>query len=86
MQICRRKGHVKIYLEWCKALGIEPNSHMFQRSECRGGLFQSSLDSIVNREPKKPPFTTCGLLDYLVELIVCEDEVCLPAHPTPVLF
>ena len=35
------------------------------------------MDSIVSHEPKQPPFTTRGLLDYIVELIVCEDEVCL---------
>lgn len=28
-------------------------------------------------EPKRPPFTTRGLLDYIVELIVCEDEACV---------
>jgi hypothetical protein len=40
-------------------------------------MFQSSLDSIVSVEPRRPPFTTQGLLDYVVELVVCEDEVCL---------
>jgi hypothetical protein len=42
-------------------------------------LLQSSLDSIISREPKPPPFTAQGLLDYIVELIVCEDEVSLSA-------
>jgi hypothetical protein len=36
------------------------------------------LDSIISREAKPPPFTAQGLLDYIVELIVCEDEVCPP--------
>lgn len=34
-----------------------------------------SLDSIVSRTPKQPPFCAAGLLDYLIELIVREDEV-----------
>ncbi len=34
-----------------------------------------SLDSVVSRTPKQPPFCVPGLLDYIVELIVCEDEV-----------
>ena len=57
-----------------------PNLQAIQRSEHNGGLYQSSLDSIVSHEPKKPPFTKCGLLDYIVQLIVCEDEVC-SVHP-----
>jgi hypothetical protein len=36
------------------------------------------LDSIISHEPKPPLFTAQGLLDYIVELIVCEDEVCPP--------
>ena len=38
-------------------------------------MHQSNLDGVVTREPKQPPFTTAGLLDYIVELVVCEDEV-----------
>ena len=36
---------------------------------------QGSLDDIVTRQPRAPPFSTTGLLDYLVELVVCEDKV-----------
>jgi len=36
---------------------------------------QGSLDDIVTRQPCAPPFSTDGLLDYLVELVVCEDKV-----------
>ena len=34
-----------------------------------------NLDSIVSRTPKQPPFCVAGLLDYIVGLIVREDEV-----------
>lgn len=36
---------------------------------------QGSLDDVVTRQQRPPTFTTDGLLDYLVELVVCEDEV-----------
>jgi hypothetical protein len=36
---------------------------------------QGSLDDIVIRQPRVPAFSTSGLLDYLVELVVCEDHV-----------
>ena len=38
-------------------------------------LSQGSLDDIVTHQPRAPPFSTDGLLDYLVELVVCEDKV-----------
>jgi hypothetical protein len=37
---------------------------------------QTSLDSIVTREIKCPTFTNAGLMDYIIELIIREDEVC----------
>jgi hypothetical protein len=36
---------------------------------------QQSLDGIVVHQPRAPAFTTSGLLDYVVELIVCENKV-----------
>jgi len=36
---------------------------------------QSTLDAAISRQPKPPIFTTDGLLDYIVELVVSEDEV-----------
>ena len=67
---------MKVYVERCAALGIEPNPRALQRvSDSTDQLLQSSLDSIVTREPRRPPFTTRGLMDYLVRFIVCEDEV-----------
>src|ERR1700761_2000279 len=38
-------------------------------------LTQTSLDGVVTREPKMPAFTKAGLFDYIIELIICEDEV-----------
>jgi hypothetical protein len=80
--IARRKGHVKVYIERCAALGIDPHPRALQRTaDSTDRLLQSSLDSIVTREPRRPPFTTRGLLDFIVQLIVCEDEVRRRAFP-----
>ena len=37
---------------------------------------QATLDGSIT---KVPAFTTNGLLDYMVELIVCEDKVMTPS-------
>ena len=38
-------------------------------------IIQTSLDGVVRHEPKVPPFMNMGLIDHIIELIVCEDEV-----------
>jgi hypothetical protein len=37
---------------------------------------QGTLDNVVTKQPRTPPFTSAGLLDYIVELVVFEDDVC----------
>jgi hypothetical protein len=67
--------HVKIYQERCTELGIQMNSRVFCKSAANSELLrQASLDDVVTREQKPPVFTSDGLLDYIVEMIVCEDE------------
>jgi hypothetical protein len=36
---------------------------------------QGTLDSAIVVQPRMPPFTTAGLLDYIIELVVSEDKV-----------
>lgn len=36
---------------------------------------QRNLDGIITHQPRLPTFSTPGLLDYIIELIVEEDEV-----------
>jgi hypothetical protein len=36
---------------------------------------QGTLDGNVVRQPRVPAFSMAGLLDYIVELVVCEDDV-----------
>jgi hypothetical protein len=43
-------------------------------------LSQGSLDNIVTRQPRAPAFSTDGLVDYIVELVVCEDKVRIRAN------
>ena len=38
-------------------------------------LAQTTLDDAITRHPRPPAFTTDGLLDYIIELVVSEDEV-----------
>jgi ligand-binding sensor protein len=38
---------------------------------------QGTLDSVVTKQPRTPPYTSAGLLDYIVELVVSEDDVCI---------
>jgi hypothetical protein len=38
---------------------------------------QGTLDGAITREPRMPLFSTDGLLDYVIELVVSEDNVCL---------
>jgi hypothetical protein len=38
-------------------------------------LTQTTLDCVISTRPRVLQFTTAGLLDYIVELVVCEDEV-----------
>ena len=40
---------------------------------------QPTLDGAFPRQAKPPTFTTDGLLDYMIELIVCEDKARLYA-------
>ncbi|KAF8810837.1 hypothetical protein BYT27DRAFT_7024336, partial [Phlegmacium glaucopus] len=76
--LCHNAGHVKIYTERCKKLGIVTNERVYAKSdslESIGPTKQGTLDSIVTRQPRPPAFTTKGLLDYIVEFVVSEDEV-----------
>ncbi|KAG6822393.1 hypothetical protein H0H92_014074 [Tricholoma furcatifolium] len=76
MHIARNSSHVEIYLERCSAVGVEPNARALSRTQSGSSdrLEQTTLDSAIIREQKLPPFTTAGLLDYIIELIVFEDE------------
>jgi hypothetical protein len=38
-------------------------------------MLQGSLDGLVTCQPRPPTFFPAGLVDYIIELIVEEDEV-----------
>jgi hypothetical protein len=68
-----------------KSHGIDRRSVQFSRSVAlpnRLGrsfsLSQTTLDGVVSTRPRVPQFTTAGLLDYIIELVVCKDKVRLP--------
>ncbi|KAF5370479.1 hypothetical protein D9615_009743 [Tricholomella constricta] len=75
--ISRNPDHIKIYIDWCQKLGLALNSRAVARSESASsidGMLQGTLDGIVSRQPRMPAFTSAGMLDYVIELIVREDE------------
>ena len=53
------------------------NAHALPKGDGQSLTRQGTLDGNVIVQPRVPPFTTAGLLDYIVELVVCEDEVSL---------
>ncbi|KIL55238.1 hypothetical protein M378DRAFT_18123 [Amanita muscaria Koide BX008] len=70
-------GHVKIYTERCAKLGIATNNRVYAKSESLEsiGQKQTTLDGVVTHQPRPPAFTTDRLLDYIIELVVSEDEI-----------
>lgn len=88
----RRSNHFDIYKEHCEKLGIAMNLRAIPDDKASDGLqfviiyydgsmdginilfSQQVLDGVL--QPKIPQFTKQGLLEYIIELIVCEDEVC----------
>ena len=74
--IYRHDDHTKLYKERCAKLSISMNSRALPKDDNQSLSRQGTLDSTVVVQSHVPPFTTAGLLDYIVELVVCEDEVC----------
>lgn len=74
--IARNADHVKIYMARCKELNVTTNHRALAKSASVTTIdgVQGSLDGIVIRQPRPPTFSTAGLLDYIIELIVEEDE------------
>ena len=51
------------------------NSRALPKEDDQSLSRQGTLDGTVVVQSHVLPFTTTGLLDYIVELVVCEDEV-----------
>ncbi|KAF8811331.1 hypothetical protein BYT27DRAFT_7089668, partial [Phlegmacium glaucopus] len=72
-KVCQHPDHFTVYQERCNKLNIPMNERANPKPS--GSLDrQGTLDAIVTKEPRAPTFTTSGLLDYIVELVVCEDK------------
>ncbi|KAJ6616181.1 hypothetical protein B0H10DRAFT_1949380 [Mycena sp. CBHHK59/15] len=72
--IARREEYFKVYKARCEKLGITMNERAIPKSSDARGI-QGSLDGIVVYEPRVPPFTPAGVRDYIIEMIVTQDEV-----------
>jgi hypothetical protein len=69
------KCHYPIYIQRCKERGVAIHPRAIPAScKTEGDQVQQTLDGIL--VPKIPQFTKAGLVDYIIELIVAEDEVC----------
>ena len=51
------------------------NAHVLLKNDGKSLSWQGTLDGSVIVQPCVLPFTTIGLLDYIAELVVCEDKV-----------
>jgi hypothetical protein len=71
----RNPSHFKVYKKRCLERNISMHDRAIPDAEPELKLKQSTLDSAVTREARIPAFSTKGLLDYIVELVVSEDKV-----------
>jgi len=74
----RHPNHAQICEERCSKLAILVNACVIPKGNSKSLGEQGTLNGNVVVQPRVPPFTSAGLLDYIVELVVCEDEVCFP--------
>jgi hypothetical protein len=71
--IRRHQDHVKVYQRRCTDRGI-PIYFRAVPEPTVTTQRQGTLDSVVERIMRIPQFSVAGLLDYIVELIIVEDE------------
>ncbi|KAJ7488681.1 hypothetical protein B0H11DRAFT_1912832 [Mycena galericulata] len=72
--IARHDDHFKVYKTRCEKLGIKMNDRAIPVAASGTLGTQGSLDGIVIYEPRTPPFTVAGHRDYIIEMIVTQDE------------
>ncbi|KAG2047002.1 hypothetical protein BDR06DRAFT_1014256 [Suillus hirtellus] len=65
-------SHFQLYKSCCKAANITMHPQVVPTGEVQSLSRQSTLDGSL--APKVPMFTKAGLLEYIMELIVTEDE------------
>jgi hypothetical protein len=71
-----KKSHFQVYKERCEAAGITMHSRAIPPGE--DDIMTQSQTTLDGKLICKPPaFTKEGLLEYIMELIVTEDDICL---------
>ncbi|OJA11406.1 hypothetical protein AZE42_13443 [Rhizopogon vesiculosus] len=53
---------------------VDPHTGLVESGHVCTVCHQGTLNGIIVHQPRAPAFTTSGLLDYVVELIMCEDK------------
>ncbi|KAF7372957.1 hypothetical protein MSAN_00502900 [Mycena sanguinolenta] len=73
--IARHDDHFQTYRERCAKLDIPMHPHAIPESDPSGSKeVQGTLDGVVVAKPRPPVFTSEGLRDFLIEMIVTQDE------------
>ncbi|KAF8270572.1 hypothetical protein EI94DRAFT_1798065 [Lactarius quietus] len=63
------RNHVDLYRKHCKAFGVEPHPHTLFRSPT-----ESSMERCCHLRGQGPIFTSAGVMDYIIKLVILEDE------------
>ncbi|KAG1818653.1 uncharacterized protein BJ212DRAFT_1497582 [Suillus subaureus] len=69
--VCNKRTHFQVYKQWCEVGGIMMHPHAIPPGKDLA-VMQMTLDASLVLRP--PAFTKDGLLEYIMELIVTEDE------------
>ncbi|KAF7333887.1 hypothetical protein MSAN_02401300 [Mycena sanguinolenta] len=73
--IARHDDHFQTYRARCEKLDIPMHPRAIPESDSSGSKeVQGTLDGIVATKPRPPVFTSEGLRDFLIEMIVTQDE------------
>jgi hypothetical protein len=71
----RNSDHFKVYKKLCVKRNLLMHNCAILPNAKESTMKQGTLDGAVTREPRMPLFSTNGLLDYVIELIVSKDNV-----------
>jgi hypothetical protein len=70
------KEHFPVYKKHCAKLGIPMHHHAISNDDSSLSR-QNTLDGTITRQSRVPPFSSSGLLDYMLKVVVCIDGVCV---------
>ncbi|KAJ6606726.1 hypothetical protein B0H10DRAFT_2228637 [Mycena sp. CBHHK59/15] len=73
--IAHHDDHFQVYQVCCEKINIEMHPCAIPYTDSSTGKeIQGTLDGVVVAQPRPPAFTSEGLHDFLIEMIVTQDE------------